>query len=188
MRDLGPGFRGQGDARRRICSLQVSSSAKGTGSTGQTPFGAWVTRVGVSIGTLLAVLAVAGCGENIVLPDLFVVQRTGGAPGERLTMVVNEGGGVRCSEKPFHPIDRHATHQLSDPQLVLARGLQEELQEPSAKRLSLPPRPGSVFRYSVRDPEGSVRFADNSAGQPGVFRHLALFVLEVAQRVCGLPQ
>ncbi len=149
-----------------------------------------MTRAGALAATLLAVAAVAavaGCGENVVLPDLFVVQRTGGAPGERLTMVVNEGGGVRCSEKPFHPAG-HATHELSDPQLVLARGLQEELQEPSAKRLSLPPRPGSVFRYSVRDPEGAVRFADNSAGQPAVFRHLALFVLEVAQRVCGLPQ
>lgn len=150
--------------------------------------GAWLGRAGALIVALLASAAVAGCGENIVLPDLFVVQRTGGAPGERLTMVVNEGGGVRCSEPPFHPTGPHVPHQLSDSQLVLARGLQEELQEPSAKRLSLPPRPGSVFRYFVRDPEGSVRFADNSAGQPAVFRHLSLFVLEVAQRVCGLPQ
>jgi hypothetical protein len=150
---------------------------------------AWAGALAATLLAVAAVAAVAGCGENVVLPDLFVVQRTGGAPGERLTMVVNEGGGVRCSEKPSHPaVLRHATHQLSDPQLVLARGLQEELQEPSAKRLSLPPRPGSVFHYSVRDPEGSVRFADNSAGQPAVFRHLALFVLEVAQRVCGLPQ
>ncbi len=144
--------------------------------------------MGALAGTLLAAAAVAGCGENIVLPDLFVVQRTGGAPGETLLMVVNEGGAVRCGEGPAHPFRLGSTHQLSDPQLVEARGLQEELQEPSAKRLSLPPRPGSVFRYSVRDPEGSVQFADNSAGQPAVFRHLALFVLEVAQQVCGLPQ
>ncbi len=158
------------------------------GSAGQTPFRAWPARAGVLIGALLVVAAVAGCGENIVLPDLFVVQRTGGAPGEKLTMVVNEGGAVRCSEKPFHPTGPRATHQLSDPQLVEARGLQEELQEPSAKHLSLPSRPGSVFRYDLRDPEGAVHFADNSAGQPSVFRHLAYFVLEVAQRVCGLPQ
>jgi hypothetical protein len=148
-------------------------------------------RAGALAGALLAaaaLAAVAGCGENIVLPDLFVVQRTGGALGEKLTMVVNEGGGVRCYEPPFHPHGPHVPHQLSDPQLVLARGLQEELQELSAKHLSLPPRPGSVFHYTVRDPEGAVRFADNSAGQPAVFRHLALFVLEVAQRVCGLPR
>jgi hypothetical protein len=149
---------------------------------------AWAVRVSALIGALLLVAAVTGCGENIVLPDLFVVQRTGGAPGETLLMVVNEGGAVRCGEGPAHPFRLGRAHQLSDPQLVLARGLQEELQEPSVKHLSLPPRPGSVFDYEVRDPEGYVRFADNSVGQPSVFRHLAYFVLEVAQRVCGLAQ
>lgn len=151
----------------------------------------WVARAAALAGALLTVVAlatVAGCGESIVLPDLFVVQRTGGAPGEKLLMVVNEGGGVRCGEGPAHPFRLGRAHQLSDSQLVLARGLQEELQGPSAKHLSLPPRPRSVFDYKVRDPEGAVRFADNSAGQPAVFHHLALFVLEVAQRVCGLPQ
>ncbi len=153
--------------------------------------GVWVAWVGAVAGVLLAVaagVALAGCGENIVLPDLFVVQRTGGAPRETLLMVVNEGGAVRCGEGPAHPFRLGRAHQLSDSQLVLARGLQEEVQEPSAKHLSLPPRPGSVFDYRVRDPEGSVRFADNSADQPAVFHHLALFVLEVAQRVCGLPR
>jgi hypothetical protein len=154
------------------------------------PPAARVVRVGAWAGALLAVaavVAVAGCGENVTLPDLFVVQRTGGTHGEELTMVVNEGGAVRCSEKPLHPATPHATHQLSDPQLVEARGLQEELQGPSAKHLSLAPRPGSVFRYFVRDAEGWVRFADNSTGQPSVLRHLAFFVLEVAQKVCRLP-
>ncbi len=135
----------------------------------------------------LAVAAMmAGCGDNIELPDLFVVQRTGGSPGEVLTEVVNEGGGVRCEESPARVLG--PTRQLSDPQLIQARGVTEELQAPSAKHLSLPPRPGSVFSYYVRDPEGRVRFADNSAEEPSALRHLALFVLEVAQKVCGLPQ
>ena len=149
------------------------------------PNRAWMARAGALIGMLLAVGAAGGCGESVELPDLFVVQRSGSVPGARLTLVVNEGGAVRCYGGPAHP---GPTRQLSDPQLVLARGIQEELQEPSAKHLSLPPRPGSVLRYYVRDPEGSVRFADNSAGQPSAFRHLAFFVLEVAQKVCGLPQ
>jgi hypothetical protein len=134
---------------------------------------------------LVAAALLAGCGESVELPDLFVVQRTGGAPGERLTVLVNEGGSARCSENPTRP---GPTHQLSDPQLVLARGLTEELQSPSAKHLSLPPRPGSVFSFYVRDAEGTVRFADNSAGQPSVLHRLALLVLEIAQKVCGLPQ
>ncbi len=135
-------------------------------------------------GTLAAVLVaaalLAGCGESVELPDLFVVQRTGGAPGEKLTVLINEGGAARCNGGP--------THQLSDSQLVLARGLSEELQSPSTKHLALPPRPGSVFSYYVRDAEGTVRFADNSAGQPPVLHHLALLVLEVAQKVCGFAR
>jgi hypothetical protein len=133
------------------------------------------------IAVLAAAVALAGgCGESIELPDLFVVQRSGRVPGAGLTLVVNEGGAVRCGKGA--PV-----RQLSDPQLVLARGLQEELQGPSAKRLVLPPRPGSVFRYVVHDAEGSVRFSDNSADQPSVLRHLAYFVLEVSQKVCHRP-
>lgn len=119
-------------------------------------------------------LICAGCGESVELPDLFIVQRTGAGP--KLTVVVNEGGAVHCDGGPVR--------QLSDAQLVQARGLQEELQSPSAKHLALSPRPRSVFSYYVRNAEGTVRFSDNSAGQPSVLRHLAYFVLEVEQRVC----
>ena len=70
---------------------------------------------------------------------------------------------------------------------MLARGIQEELQGPSAKHLVLSARPGSVFSYYVRDSEGTVRFSDNSANQPSVLRHLAYLVLEVQQQVCHLP-
>jgi hypothetical protein len=126
---------------------------------------------------LLLVGAAAGCGESVELPDLFVVQRSGAGP--KLTVVVNEGGAVRCDGGP--------TRQLSDAQIVQARGLQEELQSPSAKHLALPPRSGSVFSYFVRDSEGTVRFSDNSAGQTSVLRQLAYFVLEVEQKVCHLP-
>jgi hypothetical protein len=130
----------------------------------------------------LAVAALAGCGESVELPDLFVVTRTGG--GEKLTVRINEGGAVHCFRSPAHP---GRAHQLSDAQLIQARGVTEELQTPSAKHLVLPPRPGSVFRYDVRDAEGSVRFADDSAAQSSALHHLQLLVLEVAQRVCGLP-
>ena len=131
-------------------------------------------RALAGIAALLLGVVCAGCGESVELPDLFVVQRTGAAP--KLTVVVNEGGAVRCDGGPVR--------QLSDAQLVQARGLQEELQSPSTKHLTLPPRPGSVFSYYVRDAEGTVRFSDNSAGQTSVLRHLAYFVLEVEQKVC----
>jgi hypothetical protein len=128
---------------------------------------------------LLAAVVVAGCGESLELPDLFVVTRSGARGVAKLTLVVNEGGAVHCNGGPVH--------QLSDPQLVQARGIQEELQSPSSKHLVLPPRPGSVFSYDVRDAEGTSSFSDNSAGQPAVLRRLTYFVLEVAQKVCRLP-
>jgi hypothetical protein len=135
-----------------------------------------VAAVLVAAVGLVAAGGLASCGESVELPDLFVATRTGG--GEKLTVRINEGGVVHC--------DGGGAHQLSDSQLIQARGVTEELQTPSAKHLSLPPRPGSVFRYQVRDAEGTVRFADNSAGQPSALHHLQYLVLEVAQRVCGL--
>jgi hypothetical protein len=136
---------------------------------------------------VVVAIAVAGCGNEVELADLFVVQRTGSGTGADLTVVVNEGGAVHCYASPADSVPTHPTGQLSDPQLVLARGLQEELHEPASKHLSLPPRPGSALSYYVRDPEGTVGFSDNSSGQPKVLRHLAYFVLEVAQSICHLP-
>ncbi len=126
----------------------------------------------------LAACALAGCGGAFKAPDLFIVQRSGDVAGAPLTLVVNEEGGLTCNGD--------AKLKLGDAQLIQARALQEELQEYASKNLSLAAQPGSVFQYHVRDENGSVRFADNSAGQPAVLRKMALFVLQVAQGVCHL--
>jgi hypothetical protein len=132
------------------------------------------------VALLTAALLAAGCGGGIKAPDLFIVQRTGAGPGARLTLLVNEEGGVRCNSGP--------TLKLSDPQIVQARAIQEELKSPAEGHVSLSARPGSVLSYYLRDENGSVRFADNSVAQPKVFRNLALFVLQVAQQVCHLAE
>jgi hypothetical protein len=124
-------------------------------------------------------MLMTGCG-GVLSPDLFIVYRTGNAPGAKLTMLVNEEGVVHCNGGP----PRH----LSDPQVIEARTIQEDLHDPAGRRESLPAAPGSVLAYYVRDQDGSVRFSDNSPGQPPVTHKLALFVLNVAQGVCGLPQ
>jgi hypothetical protein len=133
-----------------------------------------------TVGVLLAVAPVAGCGAGVTAPDLFLVQRTGSGPGARLTLLVNEEGGVRCNGGK--------TLKLSDPQIVQARAIQEDLQSPAGRHLSLAPRPGSVLSYYLRDENGTVRFSDNSADQPAVFHQLQLFVLQVAQQVCHLTE
>jgi hypothetical protein len=147
----------------------------------------WLAEALAAATVILAALALAGCGGEVELADLFVVQRTGSGRGADLTVVVNEGGAVHCYTSPTDSIPTPPTRQLSDPQLVLARGLQEEMQSLASRHLSLAPRPGSEFRYYVRDPEGTVRFSDNSSGQPKVLQRLAYFVLEVSQSVCHLP-
>lgn len=114
-------------------------------------------------------------------PDLFLVYRSGATPHAKLTLLVNEEGGVTCNGRP-------AEQKLEDPQIVRAREIQEELEKPSSSHLSLPAKAGSVLSYYVRDESGTVRFSDNSAHQPAVFRKLALFVLQTAQQQCGIPE
>jgi len=127
---------------------------------------------------LVAAGSLGGCA-GIKAPDLFLVQRTGTVAGAQLTLLVNEEGGVRCNGG--------RTLKLSDPQLIEARGIQEDMREPASKHVSLPPGPRPVFSYRLREESGSVSFSDDSSGQPSVFRRLALFVLQTAQRVCHLP-
>lgn len=121
----------------------------------------------------------AGCG-GLKAPDLFLVQRFGGGAGARLTLLVNEEGGVRCNGGPML--------KLGDAQLVDARAIQEDLHGPASAHLSLPARPGSVLSYEVREESGTVRFSDNSSREPAVLRRLALFVLQTAQQVCHLAE
>lgn len=135
-------------------------------------------RRAVAVSIAAATLA-AGCG-GVRAPDLFVVERSGPTSGARLTLLVDEEGNLHCNGGP--------QLKLSDPQLIQARALQEELHTPAGEHLALPPRPGSVFGYRVRDESGTVTFADNSANQPKVLRNLALFVLQVAQQDCHLLQ
>lgn len=137
---------------------------------------ALVARASLAAVAVAVAVAFAGCG-GVRAPDLFIVERSG--PQGRLTLLVGEQGGLRCNG------GRELT--LSDPQLIQARALQEELATPAGEHLTLSPRPGSVFAYRVRDEAGSASFADNSAAQPKVFRNLALFVLQVAQQNCHLP-
>jgi predicted metal-dependent peptidase len=123
--------------------------------------------------------ALAGGCAGIKAPDLFVVQRSGSVAGAQLTLLVNEEGGLHCNGR--------AAPKLSDPELIEARTIEEDMRDPASKRVHLGRGPAPVFSYSVRQEAGSVSFSDDSPGQPKVFRKLALFVLQTAQRECHLP-
>ncbi len=136
-------------------------------------------RPALLLAGVIACLLGGGCG-GVQAADLFIVTRTGATPRERLTLLVNEEGGVTCNGVP--------AGRLSDAQLLKADGIKEDLHDPASKNLSLAPARGSVLSYTVRDEDGTVRFADNSPGQPAVLRELALLVLMAAQQVCHLPE
>ena len=131
-----------------------------------------------AVGPLVLAALLGDCG-GIRAPDLFIVQRSGNVAGARLTLLVNEEGGVHCNGG--------RTLKLSDPQLIEARAIQEDLRGPTSRHTSLPPGSQPVLSYYVRDESGSAQFSDDSPGQPPVFRRLAAFVLQTAQSVCRLP-
>jgi hypothetical protein len=143
---------------------------------------AWAARAWapLTLCALVAATLVTGCG-GVTAPDLFIVYRSGSSAQARLTLLVDEEGGVTCN-------GRAITQKLSDPQIVKAREIQEDMVKPSSSHLSLPPRAGSVLHYYVRDESGYVRFSDNSAGQPAVFQKLQLFVLQTSQEICHLAE
>jgi hypothetical protein len=134
----------------------------------------------LALGVAVSTAALAGCG-GVRAADLMLIERSGPGSGARLTLLINEEGGVRCDGGAQQ-------RRLSDAQLVQARAITEELHGAASSRLSLPAQPRSVYGYRVRDADGSVSFADNSAHQPSVLHELALFVLNVAQQVCRLRQ
>lgn len=148
------------------------------GSAASAAGGGWARRA-IGSAVLAAGVALGGCG-GIVSPDLFIITRSGEGPHAALTMVVNEEGVVHCAGS--------APGKLSDAQIVKARAITEALEKPASEHLALPPRPGSVLRYDLRDANGTVSFADNSAGQPTVLRELVLFVLQTSQQVCKRPE
>ena len=127
---------------------------------------------------MLGGLAIAACGTPS--HDLFVVTRSGDLPGARLKLQVSDGGEVRCNDG--------GRRMLSSDQLIDARELARDLEEPGSRGLSLRPGPRSLLTYSVRLETGTVRFSDTSTRQPAAFYRLAAFARAVAKGVCGLPR
>jgi hypothetical protein len=165
-------------ARVRRAGFAGRTSGRGAGVARGARGRPALACVALAAASALALALGGGCG-GVLAADLFVVTRTGPAAGQQLTLLVNEEGIVHCNGGP--------ARKLSDPQLVQARGIQEEIHDAASSHLNLPARAGSVFGYALRDADGRVHFSDNSAGQPHVLHELSLFVLQVAQQVCGLP-
>ncbi|MSX01733.1 MAG: hypothetical protein F2813_01065 [Actinobacteria bacterium] len=138
------------------------------------------------IGTAAALLALltVGCGGPSA--DLFVLERSGSIPGARLTMVVGDGGTVRCNGAREREI---SSRQLIDARAV-AGDLNGDEKEPGPARefLTLPPSKYTILRYRIQTEFGKVAFSDSSRPQPPVFFAAAKLARELAKKVCGLPR
>ena len=126
---------------------------------------------------LLAAVA-AGCGLDVESPDLFLLTRTG--QGQKLTLLVNDGGTIRCNGgKP---------RTLPGPLLLQARDLATGLGGDAQQKLRIPPAAGSVYTYTLRLQQGTISFPDNATAS-GKYPRLAQaeqFAVQAAQQSCGL--
>jgi hypothetical protein len=125
---------------------------------------------------IVLAIVVSGCGLNVQEPDLFLLTRSGGGP--RLTLLVNDGGTIRCNGR--------SARSLPDPLLLQARDLAAALVGDAQRNLRIPAPPNSVVRYRVRLQGGSISFPDTAATTHPNLAQLELFTVRAAQRACGL--
>ena len=126
----------------------------------------------------LALAGTAGCGSEA--RDLFLVTRSGDVPGAPLTLRVTDDGRASCNHRPLV--------EITSAQLVTAREVERDLEDPAKAQLRLAPGPQPVFSYRVRTEEGGVAWSDDSARQPAVLFKLAKLTRDVAKGPCHLPR
>jgi hypothetical protein len=126
----------------------------------------------------LAVLTACGAAS----PDLFLLTRaaTGSGAAAHLTLLVNDGGTVRCNGG--------AARALSAKQLLAARDVTTSIQKDARKTLDLPAPPGALLRFHVRSQDGTVTFSDLDAARRPELAKVVAFTQDVAHSVCGLSQ
>jgi hypothetical protein len=123
---------------------------------------------------LVTAAAIAGCGLNVDLGDLFLVTRTG--PGPKLTLLVDQSGAISCNG------GKQKT--LTSSQLITARDLADNLSGDASDKLSIPSPPGTVYRYTVKLQQGTISFPDRAATGRRYLGQLEAFVLEAAEQYC----
>ena len=132
---------------------------------------------GLAVAVLAVAVAVlvAGCFD-VQSPDLFLLTRTG--PGAKLTLLVNDGGTIRC--------DGAKAKAISNNGLITARDLSENLVTDAQNHLTIPKAPGSVYYYTIKLQEGTVSFPDRAAATRKVLAQAELFATQAAQQDCRL--
>ena len=130
----------------------------------------------IAAAVLATVAGLAACGFNVQSADLFQVTRIG--QGQKLTLLVNDGGTIACNGgKP---------KSLPDKQLLQARDLSTKLNEDAKNRVRFPASARSVFSYTVKVQNGTFTFPDTAAASRKELAELELFVVQAAADPCGI--
>jgi hypothetical protein len=127
---------------------------------------------------LLGAVALAGCGSEA--HDLFLVTRSGDIPGAQLTLRITDDGRVSCNHRPLV--------EITSSELIAARDVERNLEDPSKAQLRLAPGRQSVLSYRVRTEQGGVAWSDDSARQPAVLFKLAKLTRDIAKGPCHLAR
>jgi hypothetical protein len=121
-------------------------------------------------------VAAAGCGLNVQSADLFLLTRVGQGP--HLSLLVNDGGTIRCNGG--------SPRTLPDPLLLQARDLAASLDEDAKNKLRIPAGPRAVATYTVKLQDGTISFPDTAGAAHKELARAELFAIQAAQQGCGL--
>jgi hypothetical protein len=121
-------------------------------------------------------VGLGACGLDVQSADLFALTREGQGP--KLTLVVNDGGTIRCNgAKP---------KRISDALLIAARDLADNLNKDAQAQLKIPARPASVYSYTISLQNGTITFSDTSVRGHKDLAQAELFAAQAATGECGL--
>ncbi len=121
-------------------------------------------------------IALAGCGLQVSLPDLFLLQRTG--QGKPLTLLVNDDATIRCNAGPAKPLPGRL--------LLQARDLAASLDNDARAKLRLALAANAVYAYTIKLQDGTISFGDTAAATHHELAQAELFAVQAAQGPCGL--
>lgn len=128
-----------------------------------------------AVSALVLAGTLAGC-LSINSPDLFLLTRTG--VGDKLTLLINDGGTIRCNDRAPRP--------LAEPLLLRARDLANSLATDAKQHLTIAPTADSVAHYTVRLQDGTISFPDTAGAKRSELAQVELFTVQAARQACGL--
>lgn len=124
----------------------------------------------------VVLVGIAGCGFQVQSPDLFVLTRVG--LGRPLSIVVNDGGTIRCNGG--------SARTLPDPLLLQARDLATSLDNDAKAGLRIARSPRTVATYTVKLQDGTISFPDTAGATHSELAQAEQFALQAASGPCGL--